>query len=121
MTSPSATEATVRRESGRHRVLHFATHGLLNDLSPMRSQLVLASRLAALAAPIDGVTTSLDDAERIRRDARAARRLGFGAKLCIHPKQIAAVQAAFTPTEAELDWARRVLPRQTPFAITALD
>lgn len=79
------------------------------ELLTFRSQLVLASRLAALAAPIDGVTTTLDDAERITRDARAARRLGFGAKLCIHPKQVAAVQAAFTPSAAERDWACRVL------------
>ncbi len=79
------------------------------ELLFFRSQIVLASRLAALAAPIDGVTTTLDDTERITRDARAARRLGFGAKLCIHPKQVATVQAAFTPSAAELDWARRVL------------
>jgi citrate lyase subunit beta / citryl-CoA lyase len=79
------------------------------ELLFFRSQLVLASRVAALAAPIDGVTTSIDDAKRVARDARAARRMGFGAKLCIHPKQIDAVHAAFTPSPSELDWAQRVL------------
>jgi citrate lyase subunit beta / citryl-CoA lyase len=79
------------------------------ELLFFRSQLVLASRLAAIAPPIDGVTTAIDDAERLKRDAAAARRLGFGAKLCIHPKQVAAVHAAFTPSAAEIDWARRVL------------
>jgi citrate lyase subunit beta / citryl-CoA lyase len=79
------------------------------ELLFFRSQLVLASRLATLAPPIDGVTTSIDDAERVARDAAAARRLGFGAKLCIHPKQVATVHTAFTPSVAELDWARRVL------------
>jgi len=46
--------------------------------------------------------------DRVRADAQRARRLGFGGKLCIHPKQIAPVHEAFAPTEAELDWARRV-------------
>lgn len=74
-----------------------------------RSGLVLASRLAGLAAPVDGVTTALDDDATIDRDTARARRLGFGAKLCIHPKQVAAVNRGFLPGAAELDWARRVL------------
>jgi citrate lyase subunit beta/citryl-CoA lyase len=74
-----------------------------------RSQLVLASRLAGLDAPVDGVTTALDDDEAITRDTARARRLGFGAKLCIHPRQVAAVNRGFLPSEAELAWAQRVL------------
>lgn len=74
-----------------------------------RSQLVLASRLANLDAPVDGVTTALGDDEAVARDTARARRLGFGAKLCIHPKQVAAVNRGFLPSEAERDWARRVL------------
>ena len=38
-----------------------------------------------------------------------ARRLGFGAKLCIHPRQVRPVQQHFAPSEAELAWARRIL------------
>ncbi len=74
-----------------------------------RSRFVLESRLARIAAPVDGVTTSFDDAARVAGDARRARDLGFGAKLCIHPRQVDAVHAGFTPSEAELDWARRVV------------
>lgn len=74
-----------------------------------RSQLVLASRLAQLDAPVDGVTTALGDDEAVTRDTARARRLGFGAKLCIHPKQVAAVNRGFLPSAEELDWARRVL------------
>jgi citrate lyase subunit beta / citryl-CoA lyase len=54
------------------------------ELLPFRAQLVLASRLAQLAPPIDGVTPAIDDAERLGRETLAARRLGSGAKLCIH-------------------------------------
>lgn len=78
------------------------------ELLPLRSQLVLASRLGGLAPPADGVSTAIDDAERLRADAERARRLGFGAKLCIHPKQVAVVQAAFTPSAERVEWARRV-------------
>jgi len=78
-------------------------------LLAFRSQLVLASRVANLPAPVDGVTTALDDAARIDAEARRARSLGFGAKLCIHPRQVPIVNAAFSPSEAELTWARRVV------------
>ncbi len=80
-----------------------------DELLFFRSQLVLNSRLAGLQAPVDGVSTALDDTVKIQAEADRARRLGFGAKLCIHPRQIAAVHEAFNPTAAQLDWARRVL------------
>jgi citrate lyase subunit beta/citryl-CoA lyase len=85
-----------------------APDGAETELLAFRSQLVLASRLAGLAAPVDGVSTAIDDLQRLQADAERARRLGFGAKLCIHPKQLAIVQAVFTPTPERLDWARRV-------------
>ncbi|WP_022981568.1 CoA ester lyase [Ideonella sp. B508-1] len=78
-------------------------------LRTWRAHLVLASRVAGLAAPVDGVTVSLDDAARIAADARRARAFGFGGKLCIHPRQVALVNAAFTPPPERLDWARRVV------------
>ena len=74
-----------------------------------RSQLVLASRLASIAAPIDGVTVSTSDVELLRRDAQRARRLGFGAKLCIHPQQIETVHAVLSPSGEERAWAARVI------------
>lgn len=82
---------------------------LEDELLYFRSQLVLASRLAGLLAPVDGVSTSLDDAERLRVDVLRARRLGFGGKLCIHPRQVEGVNRHFAPSQAEQAWARRVL------------
>ncbi|MEW6124336.1 MAG: CoA ester lyase [Pseudomonadota bacterium] len=74
-----------------------------------RSELVLASRLAGIAAPIDGVTTRIDDAGEATDDARYARALGFGGKLAIHPRQIAPIRDGFRPSEADIAWAERVL------------
>ncbi|WP_375263007.1 HpcH/HpaI aldolase/citrate lyase family protein [Palleronia sp.] len=78
-------------------------------LLPARSELVLASRLAGIAAPIDGVTARLDDLSQTRDDASHARALGMTGKLCIHPRQVPEVRRAFAPSSAELDWARRVI------------
>jgi len=80
-----------------------------SELLAFRSALVLASRLAGLDAPVDGVSTAIDDAAALDADTRRARRLGFGAKLCIHPRQVAAVHAAFAPSADELAWAERVV------------
>ena len=79
------------------------------ELQTARYQIVLASRLAQIAPPIDGVTPSTDDIERITDDAERAKRMGFGGKLCIHPKQVSIVKQAFTPTEEEISWAKRVI------------
>ena len=59
-----------------------------------RSQLVLHSRPAGLQVPVDGVSTVLDDAAEVHVEAHRARRLGFVAKLYIHPRQIGAVHRA---------------------------
>ncbi|WP_216210075.1 HpcH/HpaI aldolase/citrate lyase family protein [Amycolatopsis aidingensis] len=79
------------------------------ELRYARSRLVLSSRVAGIASPVDGVTTDLDDPDRCARDARAARLLGFGGKLAVHPHQVEVLNQAFLPTAAEVDWARRVL------------
>ncbi|WP_281280429.1 HpcH/HpaI aldolase/citrate lyase family protein [Arenibacterium halophilum] len=78
-------------------------------LDPARFEIVLASRLGGLAQPIDGVTPELRDHAIIASDVARSRALGFGGKLCIHPDQIAATNAAFTPTQEERDWASRVI------------
>jgi citrate lyase subunit beta/citryl-CoA lyase len=74
-----------------------------------RGRLVIASAASRLPGPIDGVTTALDDAALLAADLRVARELGFTGKLCIHPRQVSPVNAAFSPSADELDWARRVV------------
>jgi citrate lyase subunit beta/citryl-CoA lyase len=73
------------------------------------SQIALASRCAGLAAPIAGVTAAIHDHDALVNDIAFARSLGFAAKLCIHPRQVSIVRAAFAPGAEELDWARRVV------------
>lgn len=90
-------------------------------LLPARAELVLRSRLAGLAAPLDGVTTAIDDPIAVAHDARRAADLGFGGKLAIHPRQIAPISHAFRPDEAAVSWAQRVIATADTGAARSLD
>jgi citrate lyase subunit beta/citryl-CoA lyase len=74
-----------------------------------RSELVLASRLAGLPGPIDGITASFQDAGAVEADAAHAASLGFTGKLLIHPAQIEPTARGFAPSAREIAWARSVL------------
>lgn len=73
-----------------------------------RSTVVLASAATRTAAPFDGVTTAIKDGRLIVGDSARAARLGFGGKLCIHPSQVETVNHTFTPSDAEIAWARKI-------------
>ena len=73
-----------------------------------RGYVALAARVCGVAA-LDIVTADIADAERFAREAAEARALGYAGKLCIHPRQVALARDAFTPTEQQVDRARRVL------------
>jgi citrate lyase subunit beta / citryl-CoA lyase len=76
-------------------------------------QLARTSCLLAAAAlgiqAVDGVHTDFRDAQGLQQELQAARRDGFSGKLAIHPEQIAAINAAFVPTDAERAHAQRVV------------
>ena len=74
-----------------------------------RSKVVTDSAAAGLRSPFDTVYLDIRDAEGLEREAELARSLGFGGKICIHPAQVETVNRVFTTSEAELEWARRVV------------
>ena len=71
--------------------------------------LCLAGAAAAGVVAVDTICASLDDLSLVAAEAQAARRDGFGAKAVIHPSHVEPVNQAFTPTAAEIEWARKVL------------
>jgi citrate lyase subunit beta/citryl-CoA lyase len=75
----------------------------------VRTKMVLASSMAKIEAPIDGVTTAIDDQQLLLKDIQRAVDIGLGAKLCIHPKQVETVNGAFLPSDKEVAWARQVV------------
>jgi (S)-citramalyl-CoA lyase len=85
------------------------TPGAALLLDHIRCQILLHSAACGLAAPIDGVYPNFADADGLRRIAVQVRDMGFGGMLCIHPKQVGVIQAVFVPSQADLDWARRVV------------
>ncbi len=103
--------------------LDMGMRATFDELLCFRSQLVWASRLGGLAPPIDSPSTALDNDAEVASEAQRASRLGFGAKLCIHPRQVGVVNRGFSPTDDELDWARRVVAAasQSQGAAVALD
>ncbi|MFQ5915260.1 MAG: HpcH/HpaI aldolase/citrate lyase family protein [Nitrospinota bacterium] len=78
------------------------------ELSLARLLVVLAARAAGVV-PLDTVYTDFRDEEGLVRDAGWARKVGFGGKLVIHPRQVAAVNRAFSPTRQEADEASAVV------------
>ncbi len=77
-------------------------------LLPSLAWCLLAVRDAGKVA-IDGVYNNLDDAEGFSDECHQAKELGFDGKTVIHPKQLAACNAAFTPAEEEVAAAREVI------------
>jgi citrate lyase subunit beta/citryl-CoA lyase len=73
-----------------------------------RAQCLLAAGALGVQA-IDGVCTEFRDPARLQHELEAARRDGFTGKLAIHPDQVATINAAFAPTEAEREHAERVV------------
>lgn len=78
-------------------------------LNHIRCQILLHSAAHGLAAPLDGVYPNFSDHDGLSQIAQQVRDMGFGGMLCIHPKQVATIHAAFAPTAADSDWAKRIV------------
>lgn len=90
-------------------------------LAHARGRVVLAAASAGLPPPLDGVTTALHDEATLIADVARAREVGFGGKLCIHPRQVPIVNAGLLPGPEEVEWARRVVDAEAGGGVTVLD
>ncbi len=89
--------------------LDTGIHDADGAFDAVRSRIVVASKVAGIAPPVDLVTLAIDDQDLLRRHAGRSRSFGFGGKLCIHPKQIPITNDAFRPSDEEVAWARAIL------------
>jgi citrate lyase subunit beta/citryl-CoA lyase len=81
-----------------------------SELLPARTALVLASRIAGIEPPVDTPFLHIGKyGEALRRTTELARNLGFQGKLCIHPEQVAVVNAIFTPSQKEIAEAKEIV------------
>jgi citrate lyase subunit beta/citryl-CoA lyase len=79
------------------------------ELAEARARVVLASRAAGLEGPIDSPWFHFKEAEGFARALERSRRCGFQGRLCVHPDQIAPVNAAYLPSDEELARAERIV------------
>jgi (S)-citramalyl-CoA lyase len=78
-------------------------------LDQARMSVQLHSRGANLLPPLDGVFPAIGDPEGLECATRHAYDMGYGGALCIHPKQIPVIHAAFAPSGDDLSWAQKVV------------
>jgi len=69
----------------------------------------LTSKVHELAAPIDTVYPDFNDEVGLNARVQLWSQMGMSGMLCIHPKQVLRVKQSLQPTEADIEFARRVL------------
>ena len=79
------------------------------ELADARARIVLASRAAGLEGPLDSPWFHFKETDAFARALERSRRSGFQGRLCVHPDQIAAVNAAYLPPAEELAAAQRIV------------
>jgi citrate lyase subunit beta/citryl-CoA lyase len=79
------------------------------ELTPARFDIVLASRVAGLEAPLDSVWVQYKDLDGLMASSQRVRDMGFRGKMCIHPAQVSVVNNAFTPSDEEVNQAQNIV------------
>lgn len=82
--------------------------GLAAPYETLRALALFAAK-AAGALAIDTIYPDLNDADGLARYAARGRRDGFDGMMALHPSQLAAINAAYTPSAEDIAWARRVV------------
>ena len=125
-----ANADSIANATGRLEALHFgpgdfaasmsmpqASIGVLDEwdeaypghrFNYAMQRIVVAARAAGLRV-LDGPVADYSDEEGLRRSCLIARSLGFDGKWCIHPTQIGIVNEVFSPTDREVEWAKKVV------------
>src|SRR5919107_783460 len=83
--------------------------GELSFTYKLARTLCLAGAAAAGVQPVDGVFADFKDDDGLKAEAEAARREGFTGKLAIHPAQVPVINAAFTPSNSEVQHAEEIV------------
>ena len=80
-----------------------------DELLPVRSEMVLASRFGKLEPPVDTVFIHIKEHGAFRSSCSNILGLGFQGKMCIHPDQVPVTNETFTPDAEEVKWSQRVI------------
>ena len=80
-----------------------------DELLPVRSEMILASRFGKLEPPVDTVFIHIKEHDAFRSSCLNILGLGFQGKMCIHPDQVPVTNETFTPDPEEVKWSQRVI------------
>ncbi len=83
--------------------------GEYDTVYQLARSMCLAGAVAAGVQPIDTIWADFSDEAGLIKDSAAARQRGFTGKIAIHPGQVAAINAAFSPSTEELAWSKKVV------------
>lgn len=83
--------------------------GEYDSVYQLARALCLSGAVAAGVQPIDTIWADFSDEAGLARDSATARQRGFTGKIAIHPNQVAAINAAFSPSAEELAWSKKVV------------
>ena len=79
------------------------------ELAHARAEIAVASRAAGLEAPLDTVWIHIKETDGCIKSAELVCDMGYQGKLCIHPDQVDPVNAVFTPSDDDVDFAEKVV------------
>lgn len=119
IAAPAIAGPAIAGASSRVAALCFGAEDFSRDIGARRTaagsealtarqNVVMAAKAAGVQAH-DSVYSDVDDAAGLEAYCAASRALGFDGVGLVHPRQIAAAHAAFNPSPAELDEARRIV------------
>jgi citrate lyase subunit beta/citryl-CoA lyase len=74
-----------------------------------RSKLVVDARAAGVQWLVDGVFMNLKDTTVLIEECLIARELGYVGKMAIHPTQVDVMHEVFSPSQAEIDYAKGLI------------
>jgi len=80
-----------------------------DELLPVRSEMVLASRFGKLEPPVDTVFIHIKEHDAFKASCLNILGLGFQGKMCIHPDQVPVTNEIFTPSADEVRWSKRII------------
>ena len=80
-----------------------------DELLPVRSEMVLASRFGKLEPPVDTVFIHIKEHDAFKASCLNILGLGFQGKMCIHPDQVPVTNEIFTPSVDEVRWSKRII------------
>jgi citrate lyase subunit beta/citryl-CoA lyase len=102
-------EQDLRADLGLPPDLSKGAEPLPGPMQAARDAVVIASAACGLAGPVGPVSVNIHDADFLVAESARLRHAGFSGRALIHPAQVDPIARGFTPTEGEVEWARKVV------------